>query len=151
MTLEDLKIKYKLENKNVVQLNKDMQFIKKFDTISLSAKGTGISYDTILNCCNRKQKTSGGFIWMYEVDYIKYKNGEISCEWLKVDLFTRKVVQLDLNNNYIKTFNSITDASRAVNLKSKGSISSCCKNKRKSAGGFKWFYLEDFEREYKNT
>lgn len=51
----------------------------------------------------------------------------------------RKVNQYDKNNNFIKTWNSIADVKRLLNIDS-SSIIRCCKGIKKSAGGFKWEY-----------
>ena len=56
----------------------------------------------------------------------------------------KKVIQLDLNNNLIKIWICITDAERKTGIAHQ-SISKCCKNKLKSAGGFKWRYIGDEE------
>lgn len=49
------------------------------------------------------------------------------------------IIQYDLNNNFIKRWESIKSAS--VDLKIANiSISLCCRNKRKTAGKFKWKY-----------
>ena len=55
----------------------------------------------------------------------------------------KKIVQFDLNMNIIKTFESIIKASNELNI-SDSNISSCCKGKRKTTGGFKFMYLEDY-------
>ena len=52
-------------------------------------------------------------------------------------------MQFDLNMNIIKTFESIIKASNELNI-SDGNISSCCKGKRKTTGGFKFMYFEDY-------
>lgn len=56
----------------------------------------------------------------------------------------RKVVKLDLSGNYICTYNCIKDAmiDNNINLLS-SSISACCRNKQKSAYGYKWKYYEN--------
>lgn len=56
----------------------------------------------------------------------------------------RKVNQYDLNNNYIKTWNSIIEFLKEnnINLKNSG-ITSCCKGKQKTAYGYKWKYADD--------
>ena len=56
----------------------------------------------------------------------------------------KKVIQLDLNNNLIKIWNCISEAERKTGIAHQ-SISKCCKNKLKSAGGFKWRYIGDEE------
>jgi hypothetical protein len=52
------------------------------------------------------------------------------------------VKQLDLDGNLIKTWDSMADAMRELNMKS-NNICSCCKNKYgcKTSGGFKWEYV----------
>lgn len=51
---------------------------------------------------------------------------------VKVDMF-------DLNNNFIKSFNSISEASREVKI-SPSVICGCCKGIYKTGGGFVWKY-----------
>lgn len=53
--------------------------------------------------------------------------------------FSKKVYQYDINNNFIQQFISSSEASRILNINN-SSISSCCRNKRKTAGNFKWYY-----------
>lgn len=61
----------------------------------------------------------------------------------------RKVNQYDLQGNFIKQWNSITDFLKENNLNLKNSnITTCCKGKRKNAYGFIWKYAdEDCENE----
>ena len=51
----------------------------------------------------------------------------------------KKVEQLDKNGNVIKEWNSIIEASRKLNI-DQSSISKCCREKRKTAGGYNWKY-----------
>ncbi len=54
----------------------------------------------------------------------------------------KKVVQYDLNNNFIKEFESVINASKKLKI-DKSSIANCCLGKRyNSAGGYKWKYKE---------
>ena len=53
--------------------------------------------------------------------------------------FSKKVYQYDIDNNFIQEFISSSEAGRILNIKN-SSISSCCRNKRKTAGNFKWYY-----------
>lgn len=50
-----------------------------------------------------------------------------------------KVYQYSLKGEFIKEYNSISDAMRELNI-SNGKISDCCKGNRRSAGGFMWSY-----------
>ena len=46
-----------------------------------------------------------------------------------------------VNGNYIQTFDSITDAQRAVGIKS--GVRLCCQGKIKQAGGYTWKFEEE--------
>ena len=54
----------------------------------------------------------------------------------------RKVNQYDLQNNFIKTFNSIREATYENNTFS-SSISACCGGKLKTSGGYIWKYVKE--------
>lgn len=52
----------------------------------------------------------------------------------------KTVIQYDLDMNFIKEWDSISNACRELKLKSSTGIIGVCKNKRKTAGGYKWKY-----------
>lgn len=52
----------------------------------------------------------------------------------------KKIEQYNMDNVFIKTWNSISEASKSLKIAT-GNISSCCKNIRKSAGNFKFKYV----------
>jgi hypothetical protein len=58
----------------------------------------------------------------------------------------KKIVQLTKDNQYIKTWDSAINASKELEI-NKGNISSACTGKVKSAGGFKWMFKEDYEKQ----
>lgn len=59
---------------------------------------------------------------------------------LKIGLaFSKEVYQYSLDNNFIRKFNSYSEVERILNI-NKSSVASCCIFKRKSAGGYKWYY-----------
>ena len=53
----------------------------------------------------------------------------------------KSINQLSIDGIYIKTWISISDASQTLSIR-RQNISDTCKNKRESAGGFKWKYHE---------
>lgn len=53
------------------------------------------------------------------------------------------VVQLDDCGNVVARFESCNDAGRSLNLNG-ANISSCCKNQRRSCGGYKWQYANEY-------
>ena len=54
---------------------------------------------------------------------------------------SKKVIQLDLYNNFIKEFKSMKAAERETGIKAYN-ISSCCRGIQKTAGGYIWKYKE---------
>lgn len=54
---------------------------------------------------------------------------------------SKKIKQLDLDNNLIKIWNSMSDVERELKIYV-SSISSCCSGNQKTAGGFKWKFLK---------
>lgn len=53
----------------------------------------------------------------------------------------RKVIQMDLDGNEIAVFNSHREASEQTGT-CRSSITRCCTGNRKTAGGYRWKYLE---------
>ena len=55
-----------------------------------------------------------------------------------------KVIQYDMNNNFIEEYKSVNEASRKTEI-NHGNISHCCNNtnRAKTAGGFVWKYKKD--------
>lgn len=55
------------------------------------------------------------------------------------------IVQLELNGVFVKKYNSASDANNKTNIDTSGIIKAC-KGKYKTAGGYKWMYLEEYEK-----
>jgi len=140
--------------KSVVQLSLNLEFINEYTTIKEAEINTGVLSSGIVTSCKNKNCCTNNYKWLYKEDYEEnkdnlYKYLNYPCY---IDNMKRKIVsivQLDLNSNFIKEYNSIADANRETNIL-KQNISKCCKRKRKSAGGFKWMYKEDYDEYIKN-
>lgn len=57
--------------KKVVQLNLDGTFVKEFLSIKEASETMSVRDSTILRVCQRKTKTSCGFLWRYKDEYDK--------------------------------------------------------------------------------
>lgn len=53
----------------------------------------------------------------------------------------KKVIQLDINNNVLKIWNDLHEAEESLKIHH-SNIIKCCKNQRKTTGGYKWRYYE---------
>ena len=58
---------------------------------------------------------------------------------------SKPVVQINPNTNEVKVWESATVAERIMGF-SHSKINECCRGKRKSHKGYKWMYLEDYEK-----
>ena len=123
--------------KSIIQFDLDMNIINEFNSINDAAKKLNITRQNISSVCKNSNLTAGGFRFLFKDDYDENKDYTI------VENNKKSVTQLDINKNYIKSYNTITLASKELNLQS-SHISSCCKGKRKTTGGFKFMYLEDY-------
>ena len=55
----------------IVQLTLNRQFIKKWACSYEVERELGINHSGIIACCRGRQKTAGGFRWMYYYDWLK--------------------------------------------------------------------------------
>ena len=82
-------------------------------------------------CCKGQRKKCW---WLY----LKYTDGMgIKDIYNPKPSKVRKVQQFSVNDDLIKTFESISEAHREVGV-SASMIADCCKNKREIAYGYKW-------------
>lgn len=145
----------KLNKRTILQFNKNGDFIKEWNTITEATKTTGAN--NIVACCKGNIRNSGGYVWRYknieqlEQGYLNYNINQLNhdgnfnktkhkpetLEKMKRNK-TRAVLQIH-NNIIINEFYSISEAHRKTNINS-SSIVSCCKNTRKTAGGYSWKY-----------
>lgn len=58
---------------------------------------------------------------------------------------TKKVIQYDLDNKYIKKWNSINEAGKNLGIQP-GNICNCCKGKLNKTGGYIWKYADKERR-----
>lgn len=138
---------YNPKKRKIVQLTLDGKFIKYWDSIKDAEIGLGINNSWISSCCADMNgvRSCAGCLWMYKEDYIKIiKSGESIKTYHKYN--QRAIVQLSKDNEFIKEWPTITNASKILGL-SRASIGRSCRRNKKNilAGGFKWQYKEDYE------
>lgn len=133
--------------KAVLQLDKDFNIVHEWESSSHAAKTLGFAKRGIEAVCKRvnRQKTIGGFIWVYKEEY---DNNTI--DWNYFINYNRSmpigVVQLSSNLEFIALFDSVYEASKHTKI-SHTCISNCVNHKkgRKTAGGYIWLKLEEYE------
>ena len=97
-----------------------------------------------LRCVNHKDENKQN----NNLDNLEWCTYQYNARYGKGSLARNsKVIQYDMAGNALKIWDSIKDASEALNLKYQN-ISRCCRNERKSSGGFMWSFanLEDIRK-----
>ena len=110
--------------------------------------------DNEKKCCKIHRLVAEAFIenennynFINHKDYNRKNNCVDNLEWCSLQYnneysHNKSVYQKDLNDKTIKKWKSIIEASKKLQINNKN-ITSCCKNKRKTAGGYKWKYVKE--------
>lgn len=123
-------IKEKTSKKNSVKIYQfDLQgnFIKEWESIYKAELYFGKGIKDNLAC---KIKTSGGYVWSYNLHFPGYNKNHGLCV---------AVIQKSKEGNKIKEWNSFIEIKKELKYPT-SNISACCQGKQKSAYGFIWEY-----------
>ena len=134
------------KKKTVYQYTLDGEFIDMFESATDASKATNTNVGNLCACCRNVVKHANGFFWSYSfIDnpyIIKcYIDGDIDFSVIKTRN-EKHVVQMNLNNIELCTFDSIRDASLETGIPAQ-EISQACKNQNKVTRKFKWKFLEN--------
>lgn len=136
----------------IIQINNDGQIVGEFKSIKEASDFTGINNVTIGDCANKRNNrlTAGGFRWDKisfgtDLSTLYYEKFHYNVKPKDTYFSKRKVNRYDLEDNYIDTFDSLTEAGEFINKDSSGIIE-CCKGNQKTSGGYKWFYCNDLKQ-----
>lgn len=112
----------------VIQYSLDGTELACFKSLSVAERETGINRDGISDCCHRGYESYGGYVWRF-ADESKVKADETA------------VVQFDKHGDRVAEYGSIAEASTRTGVP-RYLIRRCCRGVKKSAGGFKWEFLD---------
>lgn len=133
---------HQVNNENlrpVCQYDLKAEFIKDYPSINEAGRITGVNPSSIRGCCRGKNKSAGGFIWIYKNDSKKVE------PYLRIRIKgeshygAKAVLQFSVTGEFIKEWGCIIEASHALGVTSTD-ICNCCKLRKKTAGGFVWRY-----------
>lgn len=128
---------------SVVQTSLSGKFMAKYSSMSEATKKTGIKKGTIWACCKGQMKSIGDCRWFYTEEYEKVKDNLKTIEKTE---YRKVVVQLDSEGNFIKEWNSATEASKKIGI-SNNAICHAMKGINKMSGGYKWMYKKSYEKQ----
>jgi len=108
----------------VYQFDKNLLFVKKYDSIQEASDISGIDRSSISNSASGKRRSAGGYYWSFSEK-----------------LFTKPIVriqQYSLEGSLIRVFNSLEEVRKELQISSSTAIRNCFSGKQKTAYGFKW-------------
>ena len=121
--------------KRIFQKDLDGNIVNVFVSAAEASRLTGINYTCIKDVARHRNRcnTAGGFKWEYDESCVPFKDNQ-----------KKTVMQMDLQGNIIAVYESIVEAHRQTGI-DKSSISHACSGiqKRKTAGGYEWKFVEN--------
>ena len=135
--LTQRRIKY---GQKVTQYDFTGNKIAQFPSIRDAEVATGADYSAIRRVLTGEFKSAKGYFWKkgYGMDNIDLSNYKWGKESMAASL-SRKVNKLSLTGKIIKTYSSIKEAALIIKIPSPNIILAC-KEKQRTAGGYKWEY-----------
>ena len=132
-TIEKMRNSMKGKNsRKIKQYSVKGEYIKTWPSIVSAEREYGKG---IKECLKGKTLTSQGYIWRYEDSSLPLSNLDVKYSTVK-----KTVYQYDLEDNFIKEWESITEIQEKLGF-ANSNISNCCLGKRqKTAYGYKWKY-----------
>ena len=119
-------------SKKIYQFDLQGKFIKEWVGATQVEKKLGIKHQNISNCCAKKNKSAGGFIWSYtkKININEYK------QKLK-----KPILQYNLNGNFIREWESARQIQKELGFFN-SNICNCCNGKIKKSNNYIWKYKE---------
>lgn len=135
-------ISAEVSKKVVLQFSLNSNLLNEFESGREAAKSLDISPSLISASCLGKQKSAGGYIWIYKEDY-ESRGLEINA--YKKNTRSKNVVRMSLSGEYMDEYESVVEAERQLGIK-RSNITSVCRGEQKTSSGFKWAYKEEYSK-----
>ena len=124
----------------VVQLSADSEcYINEFPSVTHAAIFLNKNTGHISSACKGIRETAYGYKWQYLNEFDK-KIPKCKIDEVKIKQHSKEVAQYDLDGNFIRIFNSASEAAR-ITKDSQSNISSVASGKRYHSGIFQYAYL----------
>lgn len=125
-------------SKSIEQFDLDGNYIKTWESLAEASKTLNISRGTLCSCLKGIIKSCGGYQW-------KYTDSNDKIEKYSIEHPVRRIVQLDLDGNFINIYDNLHDAERKTGVWIT-QIRKCCDKipMYKTAKGYKWCWEDDY-------
>lgn len=142
------------QNIPVLQYTLEGKFIAEHASMHVAAESINADAGHICDCCLGNRGKAYGYFWRYKDDgmseqaKIRFSALMDASKNSRADKFTAKalnVVQLDMDGNYIQTFQSTRLAAEAIKSH-RPMIIDCCNGKTKHVKGYKFVYERDYKQ-----
>lgn len=135
--------KKKEKKRPIVQLTVDGRYITSYPSLEKITIGSHQKISIALN--DWQFRTYLGFRWLYLDDYADAVMSNSLHDSIKI---SGDIIQLTLDGDYLNTYKSGYEAATAIgNQNLRSNIILVCKGKKKTAGGFKWMFKDDYMNE----
>lgn len=128
--------------KPVVQYDLDGNKIMEYESIIKASKNTGASAQCISDCCNNRKWTAFGFRWGYKNKQLNNFNSN------RKNINLKMVDQYDMDGVFIRTYESIKQASLENNINYK-CILRVCNGKSITSNNYIWRFTGDLFDKYR--
>lgn len=112
----------------IVQYSLDGTELARFKSLSEAERETGVPRDGISDCCCSGAEVYGGYVWRF-------------ADASQTTTDKTAVVQFSKQGERIAEYKSLVEASLQTGVP-RYLIRRCCRGVKKSAGGFKWEFLD---------
>jgi len=119
----------------ILQIDRNGNIIKEWTGAREAGKSLNYSQSNIWSCLHRNMYSYKGYIWIFKSEY---DNSFNLYDYIK-SMLSIPIVQYTLDNEYIRTWSSTSEAGNALNI-DKSSITNCSKGKSKTSKGYIWKY-----------
>lgn len=129
--------------RSILQIDLDGKVIKQWDSINQASKILNIKDTKIIGCLKHKRKTYKNFIWIYIEEFNDFNlNNYIDLKYKQT-----KILQYDLEDNFLKEWNSLKEICDYYNYKSNSNVINCCRGIIYSAYKYKWKYKNPLNKD----
>ena len=124
---------------NVYQYDLDGNFIKEYPSQIIASEQINVSEASLRRHIWGLRQTCGGFIFT-QIFHIKLPK-RLLPKKSRINNTSKKIVQYDLNGNFVKEWNKPKEITDTLNIKYK-TLHACLNEDNDTCNGFKWKYKD---------